>query len=119
MSTAVELVQPAGSNFHQRALGFPARIKEVTVHGVRHGAATALFVTHIHLQPRVDLHMVAPGFSSRAEVLKNVDIERLITNFGVAANGNVVVVKCGASHYGHSSLRLSPIGLLFCKGLSK
>jgi hypothetical protein len=77
VSTAVELVQPVGSNFHQRALGLLAQIKEVTVHGVRHGAIAALFATHIHLQPRVDLHMVAPRFPSRAEVLKNVDIERL------------------------------------------
>lgn len=48
---------------------------------------------HIRLQPRVDLHMVAPGFPSRAEVLENVDVERLIANFGVAANAIAAVVN--------------------------
>jgi hypothetical protein len=41
----------------------------------------------------VDLYIVAPGFPSRVEVLKNVDIERLITDFGVTANAIVVVVN--------------------------
>lgn len=93
MSTAVELVPPMGSNFHQWALGLPAWIKEVTVHGVRHGATAALSAAHIRLQPRVDLHIVAPGFPSRAEVLKNVDIERLIADFGVVANAISMVVN--------------------------
>lgn len=74
VSVAIELVQPAGSSFNKQAGSFSARIREVTVHGVRHGAVAALATSHLRLQPKVDLHVMELGFPSRAVVPKNIDI---------------------------------------------
>ena len=63
------------------------------MHGVHHGTTTALTATHLCLQPRVDLHTVAPGFLSRAEVPENVDVEQLIADFSVATNAIAMVVS--------------------------
>jgi hypothetical protein len=65
----------------------------VTAHGIRHGAAKALAAAHLRLQPEVDLHAIEPGFPSRMEVPEDIDITRLIANFGVATNAIVVIVN--------------------------
>lgn len=68
-----------------QALVLSAQVRAVTAHGVRHGAAAALAAAHLCLLPRVDLHTVVPGFLSRAEVLENIDVGRLIADFGAIA----------------------------------
>lgn len=93
MSTAVELVQPVGSSFHEHALSLPARVREVMAHGVRHGDIVALAVAHLYLQPRVDLRGMALGFPLRAEVSRNIDVGQLIAKFSAAANVVAMVVS--------------------------
>lgn len=65
----------------------------MTAHGVCQGAAVALAAAHLRLQPGVDLHTVAPGFPSRAEVHENVDVGQLIADFGVATSAIAAVVN--------------------------
>ena len=82
-----------GSTFHQQALGLSTWIRVVTAHGVHQGAIAALAIAHLHLQPGVDLRMVAPGFLSRVETPENIDVGQLIAKFGAAASTIVVVVN--------------------------
>ena len=49
VEATVMLVQPMGSDLCEQALCLLAQIREVTAHGVHHGAAAALAAAHIHL----------------------------------------------------------------------
>ena len=49
VEATVMLVQPMGSDLCEQALCLSAQIREVTAHGVHHGAAAALAAAHIHL----------------------------------------------------------------------
>lgn len=66
---------------------------EVAAHGVHHGAAVGLAATHLQLKPKVDVRAMEPGFPSRAEVLKNINIGQLIIDFGTAADVVAAVVS--------------------------
>ena len=50
-------------------------------HGVRHGAAGALTVAHLHLCHQTDLRRVMPGFLVVEEILDGVNVERLVVEF--------------------------------------
>ena len=63
---------PAGLNFLEQVSALLARIMEVAMHCVRHGAVAAQAVAHLLLQPEVDLHEVQLGFS--LELLENIDV---------------------------------------------
>jgi hypothetical protein len=62
VEATVELARLARSGFCEQALGLSARIRDVTVHDIHHGAAVALAIAHLHLQPEVDLHAIEPRF---------------------------------------------------------
>ena len=51
---------PVGPNFLERVRVLPAWIWEVVMHGLRHGAASALATAHLHSD--VDLLAVEPWF---------------------------------------------------------
>jgi hypothetical protein len=53
----------------------------------------ALAAAHLRLQPKVDLHAMEPGFPSWTEVPEDIDVRRLIANFGVTTNAIAVVVN--------------------------
>jgi hypothetical protein len=53
-------VLPAGPNFLEHVRALPAWIREVVMHGVLHGAASALATAH--LCSDTDLCVVEPGF---------------------------------------------------------
>jgi hypothetical protein len=63
--------------------------------GIRHGAMVALAATHLCLQPKVDLCAIEPCFPSLAEMPEDIDVSRLIAEFGIAANAIAVVVSVG------------------------
>ena len=48
---------------------------------------------HLRLQPEVDLHAIELGFPSRTEVPDDIDVRRLIADFGVTTNTIVAVVN--------------------------
>jgi hypothetical protein len=55
VAPAIELVQPAGSDFHERAYRLLEWVKEAAVNGVRHGAVAALGAAQLHLDPPVNM----------------------------------------------------------------
>ena len=69
------------------------QIREVTAHGVRHGATVSLPTTLLRLQSEVDLHAIELEFPSWAAVPEDIDFRRLIDDFGVTANAIAAVVN--------------------------
>jgi hypothetical protein len=59
-------VLPAGPNFLEHIRALPTWIREVVMHGVLHGAASALDAAH--LRSDTDLCVLEPGFSSELMV---------------------------------------------------
>jgi hypothetical protein len=49
VGAAIELVQPAGSSFHEQARTLLAWIREVATHDICHHAKMALAATHLRL----------------------------------------------------------------------
>ena len=57
---AMDVVNARGSFINARLHDILARIQEITLHGVRHGAAVAL--TAVQVQTRYELHAMETGF---------------------------------------------------------
>ena len=59
-NAAVDVINARGSPIDVRLQDIPARIQEIALHGVRHGAAVAL--TAAQVQTGHDLHTMEVGF---------------------------------------------------------
>jgi len=59
-------VLPAGPNFLERVRALPVRIREVVMHGLRHGAMSARAAAH--LRSDADLRAVESGFPPELSV---------------------------------------------------
>ena len=57
---AADAVNARGSLIDARLQDIPARVQEIALHGVRHGAAVALTATQV--QTGYDLHAMEVGF---------------------------------------------------------
>ena len=53
----------------------------------------ALATAHLHFKPEVDLHAIEPGFPPWVEVTKDINVQQLIAEFGVATNAIAVVLN--------------------------
>ena len=61
-NAAVDAVNARGSLINARFHDVPARVREIALHGVRHGAAVAL--TTAQIQTGYELHAMETGFPS-------------------------------------------------------
>ena len=57
---AVDAVNARGSSIDARLQDIPVRVREIALHGVRHGAAVALTVAQV--RTRYELHAMETGF---------------------------------------------------------
>ena len=62
VNAAVDAVNARGSLINARLHFVPARVREIALHGVRHGAAVAL--TAAQVQTGYELHAMETGFQS-------------------------------------------------------
>ena len=60
VNVAADVVNARGSPIDIRLQDIPARVQEIALHGVRHGAAVAL--TAVQVQTEHDLHTMEVGF---------------------------------------------------------
>jgi len=59
-NTAINTVNPRGSPIDARLQDVPVHVREIALHGVRHGAAVAL--TAAQVQTGYELHAMETGF---------------------------------------------------------
>ena len=59
---AVDVINAQGSPIDARLQDIPVRVREIALHGVRHGVAVAL--TTAQVQTRYELHTMEIGFPS-------------------------------------------------------
>ena len=59
-NTAVDAVNARGSSIDVRLQDIPVHVREIALHGVRHGASVAL--TMAQVQTRYELHAMETGF---------------------------------------------------------
>ena len=59
-NAAADVVNARGSPIDAHRQDIPARVQEIALHGVRHGAAVVL--TAVQVQTRDDLHTMEVGF---------------------------------------------------------
>ena len=84
VNAAVDIVNARGSLIDVRLQDIPARIQEIALHGVRHGAVVAL--TAVQVQTGHDLHTMEVGFPTDDGLEGHED---LIEDFTTAAEAIV------------------------------
>ena len=87
-SVAADAVNARGSPIAARLQDIPARVQEITLHGVRHGAAVAL--TAVQVQTRYELHAMEIGFPMGDDPKEHED---LLKEFVMAAEDIVDITS--------------------------
>ena len=85
---AMDAVNVRGSPIDARLQDIPARIQEIALHGVRHGAAVAL--TAAQVQTRYELHAMETGFPTEDGPEEHED---LLEEFIMAAEAIVDITS--------------------------
>ena len=85
---AVDTVNARGSSIDVRLQDIPARILEIVLHGVRHGASVALTVAQV--RTRHELHAMETGFPVGDGPEEHED---LLEEFTMAAEATVDITS--------------------------
>ena len=88
VNAAVDTVNAWGSSIDTRLQDVPVRVREITLHGVRHGAAVALTVAQV--QTRYELHAMETGFPMGDDPEEHED---LLEEFVMAAEAIVDITS--------------------------
>ena len=88
MNAATDVVNAWGSLINARLQDIPARVQEIALHGVRHGASVAL--TAVQVQTGYELHAMETGFPTGNGPEEHED---LMEEFIVAAEAIVDITS--------------------------
>ena len=80
MNTAVDAVNARGSSIDARLQDVPVRVREIALHGVRHGVVVALTIAQV--QMGYELHAMEIGFPVGDDPEEHED---LLEEFTIAA----------------------------------
>jgi hypothetical protein len=88
MNAAIDAINARGSSIDARLQDVPVHIREIALHGVRHGAAVALTVAQV--RTRYELHAMETGFPMGDSPEEHED---LLEEFTMAAEAVVDITS--------------------------